>query len=363
MLRKLVKEVRHSKRFPKLLHAVLELGNVVNQDTEYGNAKGFEINVILELVKSKSKCLKSYTMLDFVIESVERRVGADALNLCQDWPSAQDCNGANLHVLNKTFVAYEQEIQRLRSNLEMASKSKKKISGDEYVRVMTPFLKRAQEQFSCSKAIFDSLVKAFDECLDWFGYDIPAHKTEPRQQFLDSVLRIGSAVERAYVFCSLSLLSQNYLSLSFIFIFFTPFHSLIYSFIHSYNIRYKAIALDRASKLRNLAKLTTAKTSPKTDPRAALRRIRGAVGSISERPPVSRPDRDHKPLISMKKRVMLPTGLKKKKKKTNPTTMQKKKMKVAPPLPPRNGITKKVKKVEKKQETTYGLSTLWGLFA
>ena len=199
MLRKLVKEVKRSKRLPKLLHAVLELGNVVNHDTEYGNAKGFEISVISELIKSKSKCKKSYTMLDFVIESVERKAGADALNLSEDWPSASDCNGANLHVLNKTFVAYEQEIQRLRANLERASKAKKKIPGDEYIRVMTPFLKRAQEQLNCSKAIFDSLVKAFDECLEWYGYDIPAHKTEPRQQFLDSVLRIGGAVDSAYV--------------------------------------------------------------------------------------------------------------------------------------------------------------------
>ena len=74
-----------------------------------------------------------------------------------------------------------------------------------YIIYITPsnqnhrFLKRAQEQFNCSKAIFDSLVKAFDECLEWYGYDIPAHKTEPRQQFLDSVLRVGGAVDSAYV--------------------------------------------------------------------------------------------------------------------------------------------------------------------
>ena len=148
-------------------------------------------------------------MLDFVIESVERKAGADALNLSEDWPSASDCNGANLHVLNKTFVAYEQEIQRLRANLERASKAKKKIPGDEYIRVMTPFLKRAQEQLNCSKAIFDSLVKAFDECLEWYGYDIPAHKTEPRQQFLDSVLRIGGAVDSAYVVFALLIISHS----------------------------------------------------------------------------------------------------------------------------------------------------------
>lgn len=140
MLRKLVKEVRQSKRLPKLLHAVLELGNVVNHGTEYGDAKGFDISVISELVKSKSKCLNAYTMLDFVIESVERKAGPDALHLSEDWPSASDCDGANLHVLNKTFVAYEQEMQRLRSNLERASKSQKKIAGDEYIRVMTPYV-------------------------------------------------------------------------------------------------------------------------------------------------------------------------------------------------------------------------------
>ena len=123
--------------------------------------------------------------------------------------------------------------------------------------------------------------------------------------------------------------------------------------------RYKAILAERASKQRNLAKMTTAKSSSssqRTSPRDALRRIRGAIGSISERPPVSRPDRVHKPLLSMKKRVMLPTSLRKKKK--NGAISKSKK--VAPPLPPRD--EKKKKKNPEKQETTYGLSTLWGLF-
>ena len=123
--------------------------------------------------------------------------------------------------------------------------------------------------------------------------------------------------------------------------------------------RYKAILAERAAKQRNLAKMTTAKSSSpsqRTSPRDALRRIRGAIGSISERPPVSRPDRVHKPLLSMKKRVMLPTSLRKKKK----SGAVSKSKKVAPPLPPRN--EKKKKNEPEKQETTYGLSTLWGLF-
>ena len=124
--------------------------------------------------------------------------------------------------------------------------------------------------------------------------------------------------------------------------------------------RYKAILAERASKQRNLAKMTTAKSSSssqRTSPRDALRRIRGAIGSISERPPVSRPDRVHKPLLTMKKRVMLPTSLRKKKK----SGAVSKSKKVAPPLPPRNNEKKKKNEPE-KQETTYGLSTLWGLF-
>ena len=102
---------------------------------------------------------------------------------------------------------------------------------------------------------------------------------------------------------------------------------------------------------------SSSSSSQRTSPRDALRRIRGAIGSISERPPVSRPDRVHKPLLSMKKRVMLPTSLRKKKK--NGAISKSKK--VAPPLPPRDEKKKKKKNPE-KQETTYGLSTLWGLF-
>ena len=122
---------------------------------------------------------------------------------------------------------------------------------------------------------------------------------------------------------------------------------------------YKSIVADRAKKLRNLANFTAKKSSPssKRSPRDALRRIRGAVGSISERPPISRPDREHKPLISMKKRVMLPVSMRKKKKKA---AVLPKSKKVAPPLPPREG--KKKMDAPKEQETTYGLSTLWGLF-
>ena len=62
--------------------------------------------------------------------------------------------------------------------------------------------------------------------------------------------------------------------------------TLEYKFDHDEN-RYKAILAERASKQRNLAKMTTAKSSSpsqRTSPRDALRRIRGAIGSISRRP-------------------------------------------------------------------------------
>lgn len=59
-------ELKNSRKFVKILEAVLVVGNYLNGDTSKGDAKGFKLDALLKLVDVKA-CNKQISLLHFVI--------------------------------------------------------------------------------------------------------------------------------------------------------------------------------------------------------------------------------------------------------------------------------------------------------
>ena len=66
-------QLMKSKRLQKLLQIVLALGNYMNRG-QRGNAKGFTVNSLNNMVDTKSSINKQITLLHYLVDTVEKKV-------------------------------------------------------------------------------------------------------------------------------------------------------------------------------------------------------------------------------------------------------------------------------------------------
>eukprot|EP00177_Eucheuma_denticulatum_P005735 GFKZ01010455.1.p1 GENE.GFKZ01010455.1~~GFKZ01010455.1.p1 ORF type:complete len:546 (-),score=104.73 GFKZ01010455.1:1080-2717(-) len=94
------REVTASKRFEKVLATILTVGNVLNQGTTKGSAKGFRLEGLKKLAETKAR-ERGMTLLHFVTQMLESQKN-DALSLSEDMPHVQDAKK-----LSKQDIAQE----------------------------------------------------------------------------------------------------------------------------------------------------------------------------------------------------------------------------------------------------------------
>ena len=80
------KEVQRSKRLKRMLELILAFGNYMNRG-QRGNAHGFKLNSLTRIADTKSSCNKNMTLLHFMAETCEEKVGVMELCLC--WVDCQ----------------------------------------------------------------------------------------------------------------------------------------------------------------------------------------------------------------------------------------------------------------------------------
>lgn len=73
------KQLMRSKRLQKLLEIVLALGNYMNRG-QRGNARGFTIASLNNMVDTKSSINKQITLLHYLVDTVENRVSSQILH-------------------------------------------------------------------------------------------------------------------------------------------------------------------------------------------------------------------------------------------------------------------------------------------
>ena len=77
-------QIVRSKKLKKLLEIVLALGNYMNRG-QRGNAKGFLITSLNNMVDTKSSLNRQVTLLHYLVEVLEKRVSTLGLHYNAVW--------------------------------------------------------------------------------------------------------------------------------------------------------------------------------------------------------------------------------------------------------------------------------------
>ena len=78
------KEVQRSKRLKRMLELILAFGNYMNRG-QRGNAHGFKLNSLTRIADTKSSCNKNMTLLHFMADTCEEKVGTAKVVVIMFW--------------------------------------------------------------------------------------------------------------------------------------------------------------------------------------------------------------------------------------------------------------------------------------
>ena len=78
------KEVQRSKRLKRMLELILAFGNYMNSG-QRGNAHGFKLNSLTRIADTKSSCNKNMTLLHFMADTCEEKVGTAKVVVIMFW--------------------------------------------------------------------------------------------------------------------------------------------------------------------------------------------------------------------------------------------------------------------------------------
>ncbi|EEC07046.1 disheveled associated activator of morphogenesis, putative, partial [Ixodes scapularis] len=164
------KEVQRSKRLKKLLEVVLAFGNYMNRG-QRGNAVGFKLSSLNHLADTKSSTNRNFTLLHYLIETLEKKVTSSVLTLgCEE-------NRILLPFLSGSLGELSREIQDLKTGLSEVQRELEFLRGqpaqhgDKFVLVMKEFITGATYKFSELEDSFQDMKSRYEKTVRRFGED------------------------------------------------------------------------------------------------------------------------------------------------------------------------------------------------
>ncbi|XP_031573049.1 disheveled-associated activator of morphogenesis 2-like [Actinia tenebrosa] len=163
------KELHRSKRLRILLEVVLAFGNYMNRGAR-GNAAGFKLNSLNNIIDTKSSANSKITLLNYLVSVLEKSY-PDVLKLEQDLPHVRTAAKANLNDLESEITSIKKELKELEKELEFQTRKREKTAGDKFIESMSSFVKVAQ--FSCTELTdaWDELKQKYQKIVKLFGED------------------------------------------------------------------------------------------------------------------------------------------------------------------------------------------------
>lgn len=160
------KQLMRSRRLKKLLEIVLSFGNYMNRG-QRGNARGFTLTSLNNMVDTKSGVNKQITLLHYLVEVLEKRF-PDVTKLDSDLNRVSPASKVNFSELDK-------ELTTLRTGLKEIDKELNYFQchilapGDRFVSVMTQFATVASYNFSEVEESYSEMKQKYEACQKYFG--------------------------------------------------------------------------------------------------------------------------------------------------------------------------------------------------
>ncbi|KAL3874321.1 hypothetical protein ACJMK2_037352 [Sinanodonta woodiana] len=173
------KQMCRSRQLKKLLEIVLAYGNYMNRG-QRGNARGFTLRSLNNLVDTKSSISKNVTLLHYLVEVLEKKF-PDLLKLENEVEDVKMAAKVNFTELNRDLTLLQTGLKDIEKELEYF-KDKQVTPGDRFVTVMTEFATVASYNFSEVEESFAEMKQKFEFTLKAFGED-PSKTQHPDEFF------------------------------------------------------------------------------------------------------------------------------------------------------------------------------------
>jgi len=160
-----VKEIRETKKLPRMLELVLAIGNFLNGGTFRGGAYGFKLDTLTKITEVRASDNKT-NMLNYLANLCETKDKyKDLLNIQDDFPHLQDACRESIPQAQSDLNKLKGEL----SQVEGALKSAPDEPGDPFVKIMTAFHSKANERLTETLELHNKLEQDYKDLLTYFG--------------------------------------------------------------------------------------------------------------------------------------------------------------------------------------------------
>ncbi|XP_052275051.1 disheveled-associated activator of morphogenesis 1-like isoform X2 [Dreissena polymorpha] len=161
------KQLTKSRRLKKLLEIVLAMGNYMNRG-QRGNARGFTISSLTNLVDTKSSINKHVTLLHYLVDVVEKRF-PDVLKIGTDLSFVGTACKVNFSELDKELGTIRTGLKDIEKELSYFEERGSTTPGDRFLSVMKQFITVATYSFSEVEENYVEMKQKFETCQKCFG--------------------------------------------------------------------------------------------------------------------------------------------------------------------------------------------------
>jgi len=203
-------EVRDSRRFASMMKLILKTGNLLNQGTARGEARGFRLSALSQLQQMKQVegstepgNPSSLTLIDHLIDLIAEQK-PDLLHLADDMPNVPFATRVELDDVKKN-------INQLRSDLARISRSAATAAGassaeaapqqehvDTFSTAASLFVQQATTEIDALDAALEDVVRTYAEVAEFFGEKTQkASDLLPMHEWVGYVQRFLTDFERA----------------------------------------------------------------------------------------------------------------------------------------------------------------------
>ncbi|XP_051140606.1 formin-like protein 6 [Andrographis paniculata] len=172
------KELKNSRLFLKLLEAVLQTGNRMNNGTNRGDATAFKLDTLLKLVDVKGTDGKT-TLLHFVVEEMIRSEQPTSVvsRLSEELGNVKRAAGMDSDVLSSYVAKLETGLDKVRSVRQYEKEGK-------FFDSMTDFLDKAANEIFRIKAEERQALSVVKEATEYFHGDTAKEEAHPLRIFM-----------------------------------------------------------------------------------------------------------------------------------------------------------------------------------
>jgi len=185
-----VKEVRVSKKLPRLLELVLGIGNYLNGGTFRGGAYGFKLDTLGKMAEVRAVDGKT-NMLNYLAQLCDNKDQyRDLLTICEDFPNAANACRESIPQIQSDLNKLNAELKQV----EGALKTSPDDPSDPFKGVMSRFYETAVKRHEETMGMFQQLEKDYAALLEFFG-ELPSTDS---QSFFNNIYSFSQNFEKAH---------------------------------------------------------------------------------------------------------------------------------------------------------------------